>query len=249
MYSKAVPIALERMAAALSHTGKVRRTNQDAWSYTLEAGLFVVCDGMGGAAGGEIASQTAVEAFLEHLCSTDEAARTTRGIAQAVVAANRRVQTRAVHERSLRGMGTTLVALISCGDNAVAIAHVGDSRCYRWRGSELVCLTQDHSLIAEQMRMGVLTAEQAEHSPMRNVITRAVGTKRSIEPEVQRLAVEPGDLFLLCSDGLTRELPDAAVAVLLGRGVSLEERTRSLIEAALRAGGRDNITAILVQMG
>ena len=243
-----MPIALERMATALSHTGRVRRTNQDAWSYTLEAGLFVVCDGMGGAAGGEVASQTAVEAFVEHLVAIPQDARTTRGIAHAVAAANRRVQARAAHERSLHGMGTTLVALVSCGEHAVAIAHVGDSRCYRWREGALTCLTEDHSLIAEQIRMGVLTVEQAAQSPMRNVITRAVGTKRSVEPEVQRLPVQAGDLFLLCSDGLTRELPDDAIAVLLSRSISLEERTRSLIDASLRAGGRDNVTVVLVQM-
>ncbi len=226
----------------------MRRTNQDAWSYSLEAGLFVVCDGMGGAAGGEVASQAAVEAFVEQLSVVPEAQRTAKVLAQAVHAANKRVHTRASHEPGLQGMGTTLVALAARGDHAVSIVHVGDSRCYRWRSGELTRCTEDHSLIAEQVRMGVLTEEQAAESPMRNVITRAVGTKRTVEPEVGEFAVEAGDVFLLCSDGLTRELPDAAIGVLLGRGGSLEERNASLIEAALKAGGRDNITCVLILM-
>ena len=238
--------ALQTEAAALSHVGKVRHTNQDAWSYTVEAGLFVVCDGMGGAAGGEVASQAAVEAFVEHLAAVPEALRTSRAIAQAVCAANRRIQMRASHERALAGMGTTLVALAVCGTSEIAVVHVGDSRCYRWRRRELALCTADHSLIAEQVRMGVLTADEAERSPMRNVITRALGTKRTVAPEMQRLAVEPGDVYLLCSDGLTRELSDEALRVLLSRDATLEERNSSLVEAALRAGGRDNVTSMLI---
>ena len=248
-------VALHTVAAALSHAGRVRRTNQDAWSYSLEAGLFVVCDGMGGAAGGEVASRAAVEAFLEAFLEPSDAVagpeRSVRGIAQAVGAANRRVHARAVHEPGLRGMGTTLVALVAGarGKHEAAVAHVGDSRCYLWRRGTLRRCTEDHSLIAEQVRMGVLTEDEAARSPMRSVITRAVGTRRSVEPEIGMLAVEAGDVFLLCSDGLTRELPDAALAVLLGRDGSLEERNAALVDAALRAGGRDNVTAMLVQMG
>ena len=243
-----MPVALHSVVAAASHTGSVRLTNQDAWSYSLEAGLFVVCDGMGGAAGGEVASRAAVEAFLEHLGAVGEAERSVKAIAQAVCAANRRVHARAAHEPALHGMGTTLVALVACEESTVAVAHVGDSRCYRWRQGALTRLTEDHALIAEQVRMGVLTEEQAARSPMRNVITRAVGTRRSVLPEVRMLAAEPGDVFLLCTDGLTREVPDAALGVLLGRAGSLEERNAGLVEAALRAGGRDNVTALLVEV-
>ena len=223
--------------------------NQDAWSYAPEAGLFVVCDGIGGVAGGEIASQTAVEAFIEHLSMVAEPQRSVKTVTRAVCAANRRVQSLGSHDRSLHGMGTTLVGLALCGPQKAAIVHVGDSRCYRWRQGALTRLTEDHSLIAEQVRMGVITEEQAEVSPMRNVITRAVGTRRAVAAEVQMVEVEVGDVFLLCSDGLTRELPDPAIAVLLGRGVSLEERNAALLDAALRAGGRDNVTALLVGMG
>jgi len=248
VYIGPVPVALHTVVAALSHPGRARRTNQDAWSYSLDAGLFVVCDGMGGAAGGEVASQSAVEAFLEHLGAVPEGRRTAKAVGQAVCAANRRVHARATHEPALHGMGTTLVALAICGPHEVAVVHVGDSRCYRWRRGRLTRCTEDHSLINEQIRMGVINEEQAARSPMRNVITRAVGTRRSVMPEIQTLAVEPGDVFLLCSDGLTRELPDTALEILLGRSHALEEQNTSLVEAANRAGGRDNITSMLIEI-
>lgn len=237
-------------AAAASHTGLVRRANQDAWSYSLEGGVFAVCDGMGGAAGGEVASRIAAEAFLEHVSAVGEEQRSSRAIGQAICAANRRVHMRGASEPALRGMGTTLVALVARGRSRFAIAHVGDSRCYLLRAGELVRCTEDHSLVAEQMRMGVLSEEAAASAPLRHVITRALGTRRSVEPELRTMPVEPGDLFLLCSDGLTRELPDAAIAVLLRRSAaSLEARSEQLVQAALGAGGRDNVTALLVEVG
>ncbi len=245
-----MPASLHTVVAAASHTGRVRHANQDAWSYSLDAGIFVVCDGMGGAVGGEIASRAATEAFLEHLATLNEAQRTIEAITQAVEAANRRVYSRAAHEPALHGMGTTLVGLLTHGRHEVAVVHIGDSRCYRWRGGELERCTEDHSLMAEQLRMGVLTEEETLQSPMRNVITRAVGTRPTVEPEVQVLPVETGDVFLLCSDGLTRELPDAQIAEVLGReGQSLEERNTALLQAALAAGGRDNITTLLLEVG
>ena len=128
------------------------------------------------------------------------------------------------------------------------LVHVGDSRAYRWRAGILELLTEDHSLVAEQIRMGVLTEEEAEHSPMRHVITRSVWTRRAVAPEVRVLALEPGDVLLLCTDGLTRELPDAALGVLLRRGGSLAERGESLLGAALGAGGRDNVTVLLLEV-
>ena len=128
------------------------------------------------------------------------------------------------------------------------LVHVGDSRAYRWRAGVLAPLTEDHSLVAEQVRMGVLREDEAARSPMRSVITRSVGTRRSVAPEVQVLEVWPGDVLLLCTDGLTRELPDAALGVLLGRGGSLAERSEALMAAALGAGGRDNVTVLLVEL-
>ena len=242
-----MPATLQTAVAAASETGPVRRTNQDSWSYSLEAGLFAVCDGMGGPAGGEIASQSASEAFLEHLTALPSEQRSNRVMKEAVNAANRRVHSRAAQERPLRGMGTTLVALVARGEREVAVVHVGDSRCYLLRAGTLVRCTEDHSLVAEQLRMGVITEEQAARSPLRHVITRAVGTRRSVAPDVRTLEVKAGDVFLLCSDGLTRELPDAAIGVLLGRAGTVDERVSALMRAALRAGGRDNVTALLVE--
>ena len=269
-------------AAVLSHVGRVRASNQDAWSYSLAGGVFVVCDGVGGAAAGEIASQLAAEALVEMLLPLPAAERTPKAVAEAVCAANRRVHTRAAHEPALHGMGTTLVGLVlreldhsmkgepggcrhglDAGANGdiqerphrsgnakreAMLVHVGDSRAYRWRAGVLQLLTEDHSLVAEQVRMGVLTEGAAAHSPMQNVITRSVGTRRSVVPEVQVLGVEPGDVLLLCTDGLTRELPDMAMAVLLARGGSLEEQSAALVDAALAAGGRDNVTVLLVEL-
>ncbi len=243
-----MPAALHTAVAALSHTGWVRRSNQDAWSHSLEAGIFAVCDGMGGAAGGEIASRTAVEAFVEHLSTMTEAQRTDKAIAQAVCAANRRVQARVAHDPGLEGMGTTLVALVACGNNQWKLVHVGDSRCYRWSGTVLTRETEDHSLVAEQLRMGVIDEAQAAVSPMRNIITRSVGTRRSVDPEIQALPVEPGDVLLLCSDGLTRELSDDRIAALLALSGSIEERNAALLAAALEAGGRDNVTSLLIEI-
>lgn len=243
-----VPVVAPTRVAALSHTGSVRRSNQDAWSYSVEAGVFVVCDGMGGAAGGEIASRTAAEAFLEHMEAISPELRTPRGVAKAVCAANRRVQARAAHDASLAGMGTTLIALAGCGDHEWRLVHVGDSRCYRWRAGTLSRETEDHSLVAEQLRMGVIDEEQAALSPMRNIITRSVGTRRSVDPEIQTLFAEPGDVLLLCSDGLTRELSDEGIAALLAGSLSLEERNAALLNAALGAGGRDNITSLLIEI-
>lgn len=244
-----MPVLLHAVVAAASHPGRVRRSNQDAWSYSLDAGVFVVCDGMGGAAGGEVASRSATEAFLEHLATLNEAQRTAEAITQAVEAANRRIYSRAAHEPALHGMGTTLVGLVAHGEHEVAVVHVGDSRCYQWRGGKLRCCTQDHSLMAEQLRMGVLTEEEVSRWPMRNVITRAVGSRPTVEPEVQVLPVEPGDVFLLCSDGLTRELGSPQIAEVLSKQEqSLTEKNTALLEAALAAGGRDNITTLLLEV-
>jgi serine/threonine protein phosphatase PrpC len=237
-------------AAAVSHVGLVRRTNQDAWSSSESSGVFVVCDGMGGAAGGEVASQMAAESFFESLRALPEEQRTARSITQAVTAANRLLHARSNADRALRGMGTTLVALVSRGRGKVGIVHVGDSRCYLFRAGELMRCTEDHSLVAEQLRMGVLSEDAAATAPLGHVITRALGTRRSVEPDVRLLQAERGDVFLLCSDGLTRELPDAAIAVLLGRSsLTMEARAEALVNAALEGGGRDNVTSLLVSVG
>ena len=274
--------AAQLVVSAASHIGRVRPANQDAFGYSAEAQCFAVCDGMGGAAGGEVASRITVETFLERLgpepAPEDAAVPTGRRIEQAVAAANRILFTRAQREQALHGMGTTLVALVlseapgegvrrkspAAGQSAGGareapqrgracawIAHVGDSRCYLLRHGALRRCTRDHSLVEEQVRLGQLTPEQAAASPMRHVITRAVGVRRSVTVEVQELDIESGDLFLLCSDGLTRELTEEKLAGLLG-SLSAEmpatDISRVLVDEALAAGGGDNITCLTVQM-
>ncbi len=203
---------------------------------------------MGGAVGGSVASQVAVEAFLEHMSAGASPERTVQSVEQAISAANLRVWARALHEPSLKGMGTTLVALAMRAEREFVLAHVGDSRCYRFRCGVLQALTEDHSLVAEQLRMGVIGQEEAARSPMRNVITRALGTRPTVEPDLCLIDAEPGDLLLLCTDGLTREVPKAKLAALLADTLPLEGRADRLIQAALVAGGRDNVTVVLVQM-
>jgi protein phosphatase len=255
----------------LSHRGRVRHTNQDACAALPEHGAFVVCDGMGGAAGGEVASHLAVEAFLNSLSHPVTQARSTSKMAsshqndvesypanhpstrlhQAICAANHAVFQRAQKSRTLRGMGTTLVSLLwdltPCSPT-LWLAHVGDSRCYLFRRGGLHQLTRDHSLVEEQIRAGLLNRVQAAHSPIRNIITRAIGSQPSVEPEIVAHAAEPGDLYLLASDGLTRELSDAQMALILAHasGPTLEATCQALIDAANQKGGRDNITVLLV---
>lgn len=243
--------------------GRVRRGNEDAWGAAISDGAheaaFVVCDGMGGAAAGETASRMAVEQALTAMCSGDPAGQGAPGgtqgdpdgaqVTAAVRQANASVFAAAQQDRRLEGMGTTLVGLrVRAGRGWVV--HVGDSRCYLYRGGSLERLTHDHSLVEEQVRCGRMTREQARRSPMQNVITRAIGTRAEVAPEVQEMALERGDLFLLASDGLTREVGDAAIADLLREvsgGGDLAAACQRLIGAANAAGGKDNITCLLVR--
>lgn len=233
-------------SAGITDRGRCRHSNEDFLVILQEAGAFVVCDGMGGAAAGETASHLAAETAAAVLAKAKKGAAAIR---EAVRLANDAVYERARQDRRLEGMGTTLVAL-SLNDNTAWVGHVGDSRCYRWRSGQLERLTQDHSLVEEQIRIGRLTHEQARRSPMQNVITRAVGTRAEVVVDVQEFQLQPDDLFLIASDGLTRELTDAAIAgVLRGNGGDLDGICANLIAAANAAGGRDNITCVLVRIG
>ncbi len=234
--------------AALSDTGKVRDHNEDSYGHCPEAGIFVVCDGMGGAAAGEVASRIAVDTVIERLCTVTSPEDRRRALTEAIAAANRLVHSRADSDPSLQGMGTTLVAL-AVQDHSALIGHVGDSRCYLFRGGQLSRQTNDHSLVDEQVRLGHMTQEDAERSPLKNVITRAIGTQPSVEPEVSELAIQAGDIFLLCSDGLIREVPDDRIAAILRQSKPLKEHCDQLINAANDAGSHDNVTAILVRAG
>lgn len=238
--------AVHYAAAAVTNRGRKRSTNEDAFGFSIEHGIYVVCDGMGGAAGGEVASSIAIEEVLRILTGRAPGSQLPRIAEDAVSAANLAIFERARRNPRLNGMGTTLVALL-VEEARVWALNVGDSRCYRLRQSRLEQLTLDHSLVEEQVRVGRMSPHEALRSPLRNVITRALGTQSSVTPDCFQFEAQAGDLFLLCSDGLTRELPDATIQSILLSGVSLEERSSSLVDAANKAGGRDNITCILVQ--
>jgi len=233
-------------AAGRTDVGQVRTSNEDAFGYCVEDGVFALCDGMGGAAAGEVASRIAVDTLIESLCDARSQENRRKVLEEAIADANERVHARAEQEVALRGMGTTLVALAIGGDHAL-IGHVGDSRCYLFRKGKLIRKTLDHSLVDEQVRLGQLTQYEAEHSPLRNVITRAIGTQVSVSADIGELDLKHGDILLLCSDGLTRELPDDKIATILGADGHLEELCSQLVNSAKAAGGHDNITAVLVR--
>ena len=226
-----------------THPGRRRRHNEDA--YVIEPPLFAVADGMGGAKAGEVASGLAAAALKENNGGTGGEERVTALIQEA----NRRVFRRANEDRDAAGMGTTMtVALVE--DNRVAFGHVGDSRAYLIRAGEIEQLTDDHSLVAELVRGGKLTPEEADSHPQRSVITRAVGTEPDVDVDTFTIEPEPGDLFLICSDGLTDMVDDETIlrAVEQNRG-NLESAAKALINAANREGGEDNITVVFFEVG
>ena len=238
-------------AAAATDRGRKRPSNEDAFGYSVEHGVYVVCDGMGGAAAGEVASSLAVDEIMRRLTAEAPgeipAESVPAGAEQAVAAANEVIFTRAQRSNKLSGMGTTLVALLT-SERYAWMVNVGDSRGYRLRNGRLEQITLDHSLVEEQVRMGRLDPSEALRSPLRNVITRALGTQSAVTPDLFALETEPGDIFLLCSDGLTRELSDALIESLLRVGAPLDEICTRLVAAANQAGGHDNITCVLVRV-
>ena len=233
-------------AAAVTDRGRKRPSNEDAFGFSVEHGVYVVCDGMGGAAAGEIASSLAVDEMMRLLTSRDAAHPLVNDAEEAVASANAAIFMRAQTSQNLNGMGTTLVTLL-VEDQSGWMINVGDSRGYRMRNSHLEQITLDHSLVEEQVRMGRMDKQEALRSPFKNVITRALGTQSSVTPDVFELETEPGDLFMLCSDGLTRELSDPFIESVLKLDLPLPELCARLVEAANDAGGHDNITCLLVR--
>jgi protein phosphatase len=233
-------------AAAATDRGRKRSSNEDAFAISVEHGVYLVCDGMGGAAAGEVASRLAVDEMLRQLTSRAKAVPLAQAAEEAVRAANEAIFSRAQRNARLRGMGTTLVGLLA-EERRVLALNIGDSRCYRQRNRSLEQLTVDHSLVDELVRAGQMPPGAALHSPLRNVITRALGTEREVAPDIFEFEAEPDDLFLLCSDGLTRELPDSLIESLLGADSPLDELCARLVSAANKAGGNDNITCLLVR--
>jgi serine/threonine protein phosphatase PrpC len=227
---------------SLTDTGRLRPDNED--SLFVREPLFVVADGMGGARAGEVASQVAVEAFQEGL---PERGTAEERLTEVVQEANRRIHALSREHEERQGMGTTLTAAM-LEDASITIAHVGDSRAYLFREGQLQRLTQDHSLVAELVRRGKLTEEQAEEHPQRSIITRALGIEPAVEVDTWSYSARHGDVLLLCSDGLTSMLTEEQIVDVLSRRETLQEAARALIRTANEAGGRDNISVILTRL-
>jgi protein phosphatase len=225
-----------------SDTGLQRRANED--SMLARAPLFVVADGMGGAQAGEVASRIAVESFEQGL---DEAATPELALATLAMDANTRIHELSHEHAEQAGMGTTLTA-IHVGEEEVTIAHVGDSRAYCLRDGELMRLTDDHSLVDELIRQGRLTPEEAVEHPQRSVITRALGPEGTVEVDTRSFRARAGDVYLLCSDGLTTMVAEELILSILLAHDRLRDAGEALIAAANQAGGRDNITVVLVRL-
>jgi len=245
--------------AGTTHVGLKRKDNEDSYLLLKEEALFCVADGMGGHSCGEIASHIAIEELGEFfkLTSRDEEAtwpfkmdRTQNydenRLATAIKLANARIYERANSENKYKGMGTT-IATVHFAANQVYIAHVGDSRVYSFRSGVLTQLTEDHSLLNDYLKAGRLTVEQVEAFPHKNVIVRALGMKDTVEIDTLRFDPIEGDLFLLCSDGLSGMVPDLQIQKILSKANGLESTCARLIDSANSAGGGDNVTCVLAR--
>jgi len=232
---------------ASSDVGRVRSVNQDRFARAPDLGCYLVADGMGGHQGGEKASQLAVEAVLDALRSSHSAKQSlSERLRYALAWANRRIFETACAHAECAGMGTTIVALLIDGGRA-ALAHVGDSRAYLIRDGGIRQLTRDHSIVGELLRRQQISEQAARAHPHRHVLTRALGVRPSVEPDLLELALCSGDVFALCTDGLTGYLQEGEIAEFFADGSDLEEVCKSMIEAANSRGGEDNITAVLVR--
>lgn len=233
--------------ASLSDTGRVRSENQDAWGEFRSADgarLLVVADGLGGHAGGRVASRTAVATIGETFEAGDDSPECV--LRRGFRAANERVHRLGVERWPLVGTGTTAVAVALHREGAW-VAHVGDSRAYRWRDGCLELLTEDHSWVSEQVRQGRMTPEEARTDPQRNALLRSIGHAPDVEVDLARLEPRAGDRLLLCSDGLWGELDEAVLAELLGR-LAPGPCVEALVARANLAGGHDNVTATVAHL-
>jgi PPM family protein phosphatase len=228
--------------AAVTDPGRKRRRNED--SYVVEPPLFAIADGMGGAQAGEVASRLATAALTESGSDADGEQR----IVDLIQEANRRVYDRSSTDPNTSGMGTTItVALVEA--EHVAFGHVGDSRAYLIRNARMEQLTEDHSLVNELLKTGKLSQEEAEAHPQRSVITRALGTDPDVDVDTFRVTAQTGDLFLLCSDGLTDMVSETSILEVVERNRSdINNALKALVKAANRGGGQDNITVVAFEI-
>jgi PPM family protein phosphatase len=238
-----------------SHTdpGLTRDNNEDSVAFDAPTQLVVLADGMGGYNAGEVASGMAtafikseLSRWLSQVGKTANAREVRRALEICVDNANRSIFNAANSNPQYAGMGTTLVMGV-CHEARLMVGHIGDSRCYRLRGEEFLQITKDHSLLQEQMDAGLITPEQAAISLNKNLVTRALGVEDSVLLEVNEHRVEPGDIYLMCSDGLSDMVDDAGIAQILMSADTTQEKTQSLVAAANAAGGRDNITVLLIE--
>jgi protein phosphatase len=231
--------------ASMTDPGRVRKTNEDNFFADDALGLFMVADGMGGHAGGEVASRVAIATISERMKAglTDGDADSL--IRSAIDQANTAIRDQAEADPTLQGMGTTLV-LAFCRGDEIHLAHLGDSRAYLIHDGSIQRLTEDHSLVAQMVKSGQLTAEEAPRFHLRNVVTRSLGNQKLTEPDLAVVEWNAGDYLLLCSDGLTNMVGESELRSLISAGgADLERSCQQAIERANQNGGRDNITAVL----
>jgi serine/threonine protein phosphatase PrpC len=245
---------------ALSDVGRKRKGNEDNLFVNAEQRLFVVADGMGGHAAGEVASKIAVDSINEFVCLTggdqeitwpfgldDSISYDGNRLKTSIRYANRKVLDATKEKAEYEGMATTVAAVLVDGEMA-NLAHVGDSRVYMVRDGSLTLLTSDHSWVNEQIQSGIISAEQARSHPLRNVVTRALGGKPDLAVDIQVQKMEPGDVLLLCSDGLTTMIPDEDIVAIVGEaGGDIEKAAKALVAEANSRGGEDNITVLLLK--
>ncbi len=237
---------MKLQVCAKTDIGLSRNNNEDRYFVDKQRGLFIVADGMGGHAAGEVASQIAVETVCQVLHSVDKT-NPQQQLKQAVTEANLAVRQAAKVNPSLHGMGTTL-SIILLHQQQGYLAHVGDSRIYRLRNQKLQQLSDDHSLVGEQLRQGTITPEQAKSSSLGNILLQAIGLSPQLDIYQTKISLASTDQFLLCSDGLTDMVSDTEIEKHLRQPGTIDLRCDALINAALAAGGKDNITAILLQI-
>lgn len=249
---------MEIVSGGVSDVGRVRTNNEDSYQILNSLNLFVLSDGMGGEAHGEVASALAVETIVKY-CSegrTDTGATVdgaearwsekTKQLQRAVREANFNIYESARKNVAQRGMGAT-VTTVWVNDGRLSVAHVGDSRAYLLRTGNLQQLTSDHSLVAEQVRRGIITPQQAEESDMQSVLLRALGAHEDVEVDVDEVGSYPGDVLLLCSDGLTRMVTEPEIAGALQAEVDPRSAAQKLVDLANENGGLDNVTVIVVR--
>ncbi len=255
-------MALMVEVAGRSDIGCVRTNNEDNFGYDQRYGIYVVCDGMGGQAAGEVASKMAVDTILTYFRQSTSngrfqvigepvngASELSQALSSAIHLANQAVFESSSTHAAQAGMGSTAVAVHVGKHGFFSIGHVGDSRIYLLRNGSIQQLTQDHSLVMEQVRRGLITLEEAKHSEVSNIIIRALGAEKDVKPDVDDLMAQPNDVLLLCSDGLTREVEDEQLQAIMNANAAkpLQVTCDALVEAARKGGGNDNITAVLLR--